>query len=102
MTEVAVVVVCRAYRFAAVAGDTERSRGDGKRMVMAMGRGKEVSAMADNTRRVRGDIDNKRSVGWILKLRRGGVAVPALAGVYGHWVVGRMTADTEWGVKDMA
>lgn len=71
-------------------------------MIMAMAGGEEISSVATNALRVWCNRNRQRSVGWVLELRWCGVTVTAFAGVHSHWVAGRMTADAERGVEDVA
>jgi len=113
MTEETGSMVHRGNRIGGVAlVDAERGDGDGGGVVMAMagvvgrqdfclGIGEVVRAVALNTLGILGDGLYPWPIDRILKQWRRGVAIAAFAGMHGHRVVGRMTADAERGVEDM-
>lgn len=51
---------------------------------------------------IRGNCHNSWADGWVLQEWRRGVAVAAFVAMHRHRIVGRMAADTERCVEDMA
>jgi len=106
------VLMDNVDRVTDVAGDTEGGVGNLRRVVMpvpwrgwvviGIGIGEVVGPVATDTLGIRGDGDNPWPVDRILQGRRRGVAVTALTVMHRHRVVGRVTADTEGGVQNMA
>ena len=108
VTAEAGVLVNSADCITGMAGDAESGVGDRCRVVMSMSpsaSGEIVGAVAHDTVGIRGNrVDPWSVAGKLEHWWRGGTNMTIAAFIFmnRHWVVRRMTADTERGVQDMA